>query len=182
MEIMKRMQISCYNEVMQTSDNNDERLVGHFGQALRFYRRRAGLTQAQLAGKVGVDQTTLSGWESRAESPRDPMALLQLADVLEVDDDDLRAGRIRRSEVPVFEEEGDALLRALAQRFRGKQGDPEILVALLKAFSQLTPEEQQYQLEMLEWSVERKAKLGFKAKRRAAKEDEAPTPPEAEVN
>lgn len=169
------MQISCYNGVMDVLDDNDERLVGHFGQALRFYRKRAGLTQAQLAAKVDVDQTTLSGWESRAEPPRDPMALMQLADVLHVVDEDLQAGRIRRSEVPEVKND-DALLRTLAARFGGKHGDPAVLEALLKAFAKLSPEEQQYQLEMIEWSAERKAKLSFKAKRHTT------TEPEAEVN
>jgi transcriptional regulator with XRE-family HTH domain len=79
--------------------------------------------------------------------------------------------------------EGD-LLRALAARFGGKHGDPEILEALLKAFAKLSPEEQQYQLDVMEWSAERRARLKVKASRRVSEEpmEYDPEREEEEVN
>lgn len=35
-------------------------------------RSRFGVTQTQFAAVVGVDQSTVSGWESGATSPRGP--------------------------------------------------------------------------------------------------------------
>jgi transcriptional regulator with XRE-family HTH domain len=39
-----------------------------FGQAIRHYRTQAGLSQEQLAERVGVDRTYLSGLENGSET------------------------------------------------------------------------------------------------------------------
>ena len=39
---------------------------------MRALRRRLGLTQVQLAGRLGADQASLSRWETGAASPREP--------------------------------------------------------------------------------------------------------------
>ena len=39
-------------------------------QTIRELRERAGLTQAQLAARIGVTVGTVSGWERRINEPR----------------------------------------------------------------------------------------------------------------
>ena len=39
---------------------------------VRALRQRLGLTQTQLAGRLGADQASLSRWETGAASPREP--------------------------------------------------------------------------------------------------------------
>lgn len=53
------------------NENNDDEIVERvtFGQALRFYRGRAGLTQSELAERANMRVTTLSGWEKFGEPP-----------------------------------------------------------------------------------------------------------------
>jgi transcriptional regulator with XRE-family HTH domain len=45
-----------------------------FGDKLRKWRLAAGLTQAQLAGTIGVAQVTVSEWEVRARLPESDRA------------------------------------------------------------------------------------------------------------
>lgn len=40
-----------------------------FAKNLRTERKRRGMTQIELAGKVGVSQTTVSQWESTEKYP-----------------------------------------------------------------------------------------------------------------
>ena len=40
-----------------------------FAENLRTERKRRGMTQIELAGKVGVSQTTVSQWESTEKYP-----------------------------------------------------------------------------------------------------------------
>lgn len=51
-----------------------------FSQALRSLRRQRGLTQGELAAKVGVNQSTISFWENGSETPTiEHVILLALA-------------------------------------------------------------------------------------------------------
>jgi len=49
-----------------SGQNHDE----SFGGQLRARRRRLGISQKQLAGLLGVDQTTVSNWERGVNEPR----------------------------------------------------------------------------------------------------------------
>ncbi|HEY82603.1 MAG TPA: helix-turn-helix domain-containing protein [Dehalococcoidia bacterium] len=67
-----------------------------FGQRLKELRTRAGLTQRELAEKVGVDFSYLSKLENGVLPPPSEKTLLRLAEVLNADKDELfiLAGRI----------------------------------------------------------------------------------------
>lgn len=51
-------------------------------------RKKAGLTQKELAEKLGVDQSAVSFWEAGKHAPRGAK-LLRLADVLNCSIDEL---------------------------------------------------------------------------------------------
>jgi HTH-type transcriptional regulator / antitoxin HipB len=58
---------------MSTSRQDEERpfriyTAASIGQAIRHYRKQAGLTQAELADRVGVDRTYLSRLERGQET------------------------------------------------------------------------------------------------------------------
>src|SRR6266511_1093127 len=57
-----------------------------YGAQMRAARERLGLTQAQVASKVGVTGTTISNWENGKSAPEAPQrvsldAILDLADL-----------------------------------------------------------------------------------------------------
>ncbi len=84
----------CYSVGMD-QQGQDGYEVRPFGEALKYLREQAGLTQGQLAEKLGMpNQSTLSTWESRATPPNKPFMLTKAADILGVPVDDLEAGRI----------------------------------------------------------------------------------------
>lgn len=62
-----------------------------FGERLRQLRKEAGLSQSQLAGKVGINFTYLSKIESGAKPPPMEKVILRLAEVLDTDSDELIA-------------------------------------------------------------------------------------------
>lgn len=64
------MQNQCYNPGMAALIPGRTDSL-NFGRRLRLFRKRHGLTQAELGAIVSVDQTTVSGWERGAEQPRD---------------------------------------------------------------------------------------------------------------
>lgn len=70
--------------------------ANEFGLRLRELRQRAGLSQRELAEKVGVNFTYLSKIESGAMPPPSQKIILKLAEVLNVDQDELTilAGKI----------------------------------------------------------------------------------------
>ena len=47
-----------------------QRLDGNLGELIREARRRAGMSQAELAAKVGTTQSAVSRWERGHETPR----------------------------------------------------------------------------------------------------------------
>jgi transcriptional regulator with XRE-family HTH domain len=68
-----------------------------FGKVMRFRRMQMGLTQEYLAEQMNVAQNTVSRWESMGDPPRNPYVLERLAELLRVEVDDLRTGRLRRA-------------------------------------------------------------------------------------
>lgn len=58
--------------------------MGVFAETLRLRREDLGLSQAEVADRLGVGQQAVSQWESGQSLPR-PSRIAQLAVVLEVD-------------------------------------------------------------------------------------------------
>ncbi len=56
--------------------------------SLKKYRILAGLTQGELAGRVGMHRTTINELE-RGKRPARPRTLKKIADTLDVDTSDL---------------------------------------------------------------------------------------------
>lgn len=98
--------VISYTTVMSNSNNRNDVRYLPFGEALRYYREQAGIKQETLADMVGIEQSTLSRWENQMSAPNKPFVLHQIADILRVDPDDLRAGRVR-SEVPAVDGDED---------------------------------------------------------------------------
>ncbi len=48
----------------------DEFIMNAFGELLALARRQAGLTQAELATRIGTDQAAISRWERGHDEPR----------------------------------------------------------------------------------------------------------------
>ena len=66
-----------------------------FGENLQFLRKRAGLTQEDLAEKMEVSRQSVSKWESNAAYP-EMDAILRLCDLFRVDMDTLLRGDVSR--------------------------------------------------------------------------------------
>ena len=64
-----------------------------FGENLQFLRKRAGLTQEDLAGQMEVSRQSVSKWESNAAWP-EMDAILRLCDLFSVDMDTLLRGDV----------------------------------------------------------------------------------------
>ena len=60
----------------------------HFGERLRALRKKAGLTQPELADLVGVHETTIRRWENNGDKPM-PDSFSNLAKALGVSEADL---------------------------------------------------------------------------------------------
>lgn len=83
-----------YTVGMADQDEN-EYLYMAFGDAVRYLLGQRGLSQAQLAERLGVSQATISLWVDRPTAIADTFKLWELARVLGTTADDLRAGRVR---------------------------------------------------------------------------------------
>ena len=59
-----------------------------FIELLPMFRARAGLTQAQLAEKLGMHRNTIVAWENGKRPPGSRNMVLDLADALELDEAD----------------------------------------------------------------------------------------------
>lgn len=86
------MIVSSYNRHMNNS--SEPTRSTHFGKTLRYFRRRAGLTQTELGNLVKAGQTTIVGWEKQADPPDDPFMLAELARVLQAPIEYLEKGLI----------------------------------------------------------------------------------------
>jgi transcriptional regulator with XRE-family HTH domain len=71
----------CYAEANMGRPANTHRTA--FGERLFQARSKAGLSQAQVANKLGITQQSFAGWERR-ETALKPDLLARLADVLGV--------------------------------------------------------------------------------------------------
>lgn len=67
---------------------DDEKLKMQIGANIASYRKRCGLTQAGLAGKLNYSDKAVSKWE-RGESVPDVLTLVQLADQFDITVNDL---------------------------------------------------------------------------------------------
>lgn len=77
--------------------NNDEWEYMPWGQALAYYRNRAGITQKGMAKAVGYKGASTAGtWEARHAPLNNDYLMKRLADLLDVDPDVLAEGRIPR--------------------------------------------------------------------------------------
>lgn len=110
--------------------NYDARL--DFGEALRYYRDRAGMKQATLAEQLGITQGMLSRWENQREAPDNLYKLTRLAEILDVNLEDLREGRIVNDSHATTP---DDKILALAQRISEEVGSAADVDALFKLFS-----------------------------------------------
>ncbi len=60
----------------------EKALIYAFGELLKGFRQRAGLTQSQLAGTLGVHRNSIGDWERSAYLPNTPEMVHDLADAL----------------------------------------------------------------------------------------------------
>src|SRR5690242_11840538 len=60
-----------------------------FGQALRRFRSRAGVTVTELAELLGASRRSIACWERDRRVPRDRARLLDLAQVLHLSDPEI---------------------------------------------------------------------------------------------
>ncbi len=67
---------------------DDEKLKLQIGKNIAAYRKRSGLTQAELAAKLNYSDKAVSKWE-RGESVPDVLTLVQLAEQFDVSVNDL---------------------------------------------------------------------------------------------
>jgi ribosome-binding protein aMBF1 (putative translation factor) len=58
-----------------------EKKMENLGERIREYRRVHGLTQKKLAGQLGVDSSTLAGWERQENNSRE-VTLDKLSSIL----------------------------------------------------------------------------------------------------
>ncbi len=68
-----------------------------FGQRLRALRRAAGMKQFALADELGVDQTSISRWESGGQLPSDAVQHKALSAVSNLRDGDFALRRLVES-------------------------------------------------------------------------------------
>ena len=89
-----------------------------FGSRLRELRTQAGMTQVQLAQRMGVTKSVVSFYELQERTPS-PDVLVKLAGIFRVSTDYL-LGLDERETVDVsgLEREDVVLVRALAERLR----------------------------------------------------------------
>ncbi|WP_155974189.1 helix-turn-helix domain-containing protein [Streptococcus ruminantium] len=78
---------------------NEKELARYIGQRIKDYRKQIGLTQKELAEKVGMGHTTIANYEKGFRSPKKD-TLFDLAEVLGVSIDDLFPDRHTPTEAP----------------------------------------------------------------------------------
>lgn len=52
---------------------DQQEIANHFGRALRLERKRLGLTQTEVADRIGTSQQNVAGWEAGRAMPRQEM-------------------------------------------------------------------------------------------------------------
>ncbi len=79
------------------SSQSDTENRGSIGDRVRQARKSAGLSQADLAKRIGVSQPAIATWESGVHDPR-RVVMAKLADALSISHEWLTAGSRSRSE------------------------------------------------------------------------------------
>lgn len=96
-----------------------------FGKRLKTLRTQAGMTQQQLACRIGVTKSVISFYELQERSPS-PQVLVKLARIFHVSTDYLLGLEKGKSLDLSGLNEGDvALLTAMVERLRLDPGGPE---------------------------------------------------------
>lgn len=67
--------------------------INTFGKRLAYARKQAGLTQKQLAEKVGVSSSAISGYETGKREPGDQKVWTALSNILKVSEEWLHTGK-----------------------------------------------------------------------------------------
>ena len=89
-----------------------------FGQRLKALRTQAGMTQLQLAQRIGVTKSVVSYYELQERTPS-PEVLRKLAGIFKVSTDYLLGLDTRETlDISGLSPEDAALLRTLAERLR----------------------------------------------------------------
>lgn len=143
--------VISYNTAMPNSPTNDSAgTTLPFGQALRYYRTQAGIKQDALSDMLGIEQSTLSRWESQLHPPRDVFTLSRLATILRVDIEDLRSGRIVSYEPAHVADE--QTLYALKDAY-APNTPADVVRRALVLLDQLTEQERGFFLNQLEGTL-----------------------------
>ncbi len=92
-----------------------------FGSRLKELRKQSGLTQQQLADRIGVTKSVISFYELRERSPS-PEVLAKLAYVFHVSTDHLLGIERNRSiDVSGLDDEDIAAVSLIVERLRNKK-------------------------------------------------------------
>src|SRR4029079_14850509 len=78
------LQVVSYNGAFASDSCSicEELMLSTFGQLLRHYRIRAGLTKSELADALGAGRSSIADWEGEKRVTRDRARLQDLAQVL----------------------------------------------------------------------------------------------------
>lgn len=101
-----------------------------FGKTLGRVRRARGMTQTELAQRIGITQSNISHYEKDTFRPNSEM-LNRIAQVLDVSTDVLLGRKAPRSEAPVV---GRKLLRRMQQIEKLPKRDHDALLRIIDAF------------------------------------------------
>lgn len=107
------------------------------GQLIKAARKRAGMTQTELAGKLDIPFQSVSQWERNLRKPK-PETIEKIADALEVDFLDLvpenlkgiyfAAYMIRHPEITVEDEEGNVVIQGTGRIWDIGKDDAEFMM------------------------------------------------------
>jgi len=109
------------------ADNGTEET---FGQRLARLRKLCGLTQIELARRVGISQPNISAYERDSFRPNSD-TLLKIVDVLKVPADDVLGTRKNSQHLPVISRK---LLRRLVQIEKLSRHDQRSLLRTIDKF------------------------------------------------
>ncbi len=97
------------------------------GKNITAFRKDAGMTQEDLAGRIGVSAQAVSKWETGVSMP-DILLLPVIADVFDVTVDELYNGRQSKEQRPIHTNEApDAAFRAIFDTLLRVYEDHEIM-------------------------------------------------------
>lgn len=92
-----------------------------FGKKLKEMRVQAGMTQAQLAARIGVTKSVVSFYELKERAPS-PDVLIKCASIFHVSTDYLLGlDKAETIDISDLNKEDIAILRTMAERLREKK-------------------------------------------------------------